>query len=109
ARAAARMPGLTGSPLEGQSVTRVPGLKVRMNATVALARRGSDKVRLDVLSEMLDPAGLREAFVIRSADGEDQPDEAAVLSTVASALKAVVELHRQRPDSPLGAIPAAVE
>src|SRR5207302_1853461 len=36
-----------------EALTRVPGLKVRYNATIALARRGSARVRLGMLGEML--------------------------------------------------------
>ena len=67
----------------------------------ALARRGSPKVRLDLLTEMLDPERLREVFVVQDADGKEEPNEALVVITVTGTLRAVADLHRKRPEMPL--------
>jgi hypothetical protein len=88
-----------------RAVSTRKGLKVQVNATIALARRGSPRVRLDLLEEMLDPERLSKLFVIRVSQRgkstEDQPDEAIVVQTIISALKALVPLHRKRPEMKL--------
>jgi hypothetical protein len=80
-----------------RSVTRKPGAEVRYNATVALARRGSNRVRLALLDEMLDEDGLKSTFRITSKDGKESADEAKVWLTMTSALRAVAELHHKNP------------
>jgi hypothetical protein len=77
------------------------GLEIRYNATAALARRGSEKARLDVLGEMLDEQAQLQNFRTKRKNGQDTPDEAAARNTVLTALKAVAELHRRRPDRDL--------
>ncbi len=87
----------------------VRALEVRYNAAVALARRGSDQVRLDLLGEMLDEGRLRASFLVRpEGGGPAQPDESAVRVTVVNALKAVAELHRRRPERDLSELVPAV-
>jgi hypothetical protein len=80
-----------------------------MNATIALARRGSATVRTDVLAEMLDESALQKAFVLREPTGQERPDEVAVLHTISTTLQAVVELHRQRPSLHMPEVRQAVE
>jgi hypothetical protein len=93
---------LEGNPAETRTVVKRPGFRVQVNATIALARRGSPKVRLGLLEEMLDPALLRERFVVEDRkSGKEQPDEAVVVTTLVNALKAVTELHRKRPEMDL--------
>jgi hypothetical protein len=92
-----------------EAITRVPGLKIRYNATVALARRGSDKVRLGVLQEMLDESLQGNNFVLKHKDGTEVPDEATVRDTLTAALQAVAELHRQKPQRDLSALYPAIE
>src|SRR5262249_41539129 len=70
-----------------------PGWDVRYNATVALARRGSPHVRLDVLAEMLDEQRQMRNFRHTLHDGRNVADEAAARRTVLNALKAVKEWH----------------
>jgi hypothetical protein len=82
-------------------VSKIPGLTIRFNATIALARRGSDKLRLGLLQEMLDPALLRERFRVTGADGKEVPVETLVAKTLEGALEAVAELHRKRPERDL--------
>jgi hypothetical protein len=94
---------------ESQARTKTPGLVVRYNATVALARRGSPKVNLGVLKDMLDESFLREQMVLTSPNGgPERPDDGAVAQTVFNALKAVAELHRLRPDKDLSEVREAV-
>lgn len=82
---------------EPRSVLKSPGLRVRFNAITALARRGSSKVRIDQLEEMLDDERLRGLCVVRRPDGNEQPDEAFVIQTQLAALRAIGELHKLRP------------
>ncbi len=111
-RLAERMERNTGST-KSQAMTTKKGFKVQANATIALARRGSPRVRLDLLEEMLDPERLSKLFVIRVSQRgkstEDQPDEAIVVQTVISALKALVQLHRKRPEMKLDRFVPLVE
>jgi hypothetical protein len=97
----AKNPGSTKS----RSVTTKKGFKVQANATIALARRGSPRVRLDLLEEMLDPERLRTLFVLRISQrgkgSEDRPDESLVVLTLTDALKALAQLHRKRPEMKL--------
>lgn len=79
-------------------VTTRPGFGVQANATVALARRGSPRVRLDVLCEMLDLEALGKLFIVRQRDGSEGPDEAKAAQTVLAALKATAELAKKRPE-----------
>jgi len=83
-------------------VDKFPGLTVRYNAAVALARRGSAKVRLGLLQEMLDESILREKFRISTPDGKDLPDEGLVQKTVEAGMQALIELHAKKPDLDLG-------
>jgi hypothetical protein len=94
----AKNPGSTQS----RAVTTRKGFKVQVNANVALARRGSPRVRKDLLAEMLDPERLRGVFVVRISQrgksSEERPDESMVEHTIIQALKALVPLHRKRPE-----------
>ena len=79
-----------------RSLVKKAGFRVQANATVALARMGSSKVRLGMLQTMLDEEELRGIFVVQSKkSSKEQPDEAVVIETMLNALKAVAELHRQ--------------
>jgi hypothetical protein len=71
-----------------QSLPSSPGWGVRYNATLVLARRGSAKTPLDVLSQMLDEDQQMRNFRVRLADGKDVADEYAARRTVLAALKA---------------------
>src|SRR5262249_39127086 len=100
---------LRDEPQQGEeALTRAPGLKIRYNATIALARRGSDKSRLGVLQEMLDVEHQRENFRVKRRDGQVVPDEPTVGLTVSTALQAVAELHRHRPARDLSQLESAV-
>jgi hypothetical protein len=78
-----------------------PGWEVRYNAALALARRGSDKVKdpavWDTLLEMLDEQQQLNNFRAQLRDGREVPDESAARVTVIGTLRAVTELHRKQP------------
>ncbi len=85
-----------------------PGWEIRYNATLALARRGSDKVkqRLDVFEEMLNEEQQLRNFTKLPADRHrpDEParrevvtDAAGAYTTVLTALKALVDCYHQNP------------
>jgi hypothetical protein len=90
-------------------VVENPGLLVRFNATVALARRGSRAVRLDRLEQMLDEDWLRQSLKLRSKSGPDRPNEPKVALVLVETLRAVVALHRLRPDLDYSRLRKAVE
>jgi len=92
-----------------ETITAVPGLKVRYNATVALARKGSAKTRLDVLAEMLDEDKQRENFRLKRDDGQEVADESTISITLVTALKAIVELRRRSPGRDLSSLAPALE
>jgi hypothetical protein len=86
-----------------------PELNVRLNATIALARRGSDKVHTGRLAEMLDENKLRSQFLRENITTEkSEPDEGVVVQTIMNALNAVDELHKKRPEKITSAIRTAV-
>jgi hypothetical protein len=98
------------NPEETRKLVKKPGFRVQANATVALARRGSPQVRLGLLQALLDEGELRGIFVLVSKKGgQEQPDEAMVIGTVINALKAVVELHRKRPEMDLSRLRPAID
>jgi hypothetical protein len=89
---------LVGDNPDGTTaLTRKPGRQVCYNATVALARRGSDKTRLDMLGEMLEGDQLREVFRLRKKDGSEVPEDDAVNQTVVIALETIAEMHNRNP------------
>ncbi|MFO0877641.1 MAG: hypothetical protein U0840_09820 [Gemmataceae bacterium] len=95
-----------------RALCKRPGFQVQVNANLALARRGSDRVRLVLLADQLDPALLRELFVRRltQRDGErEEPNEALVVVTLTSTLQALAELHRQRPTFDLAPLRERIE
>ncbi len=76
--------------------TRDPGAKIRYNAAVALAQRGSDRTPFALLKEMLDESEQQEQHrVRRRKDGREIADQATAQQTVLTALRAVAELHRK--------------
>jgi hypothetical protein len=72
----------------GDTMPSSPGWQIRYNATRALAHRGSARVPLDILAEMLDERQqLRNNVAIR--DGKRVVDEASAHIIVMGGLKAV--------------------
>jgi hypothetical protein len=94
---------------ETQSVIKKPGYQIQANATIALARRGSAKVPMGMLAEMLDLDVLRQRFVVRQKNGIEHPDENVVVETVLNTLRAVAELHRKAPQKDLARFQPAIE
>lgn len=89
-------------PSETRALCKRPGFRAQANATVALARRGSPRVRLGLLEEMLDPEVLGKRFVLKDKrTGKEEPQEELVAATLVNALKAVAELHKKRPEMEL--------
>lgn len=86
----------------------VTGREVRYNAVLALAHRGSPRIKedgvWDVLLEMLDEDEQLQNYTPRTGDGRAVPDETAARTTVLSALQAVQELHRKRPEVDLSGL-----
>jgi hypothetical protein len=92
-----------------QSFTKYPGLRVRYNATTALARRGSTLVNLAILKEMLDESTQKEYCRRKLPDGKELSDEATAVQTVLETLKTVAELHRRRPEINLSELRSVVD
>lgn len=90
-------------PPKSKEIEKKPGMIVRANATIALARRGSLKVRLGLLQDMLDEAGLSDTFVLEEPGGR-VPNKAKVELILTSTLKAVGELHRRTPTYDLSSL-----
>lgn len=91
------------------TVGRFAGRNIRYLAGVALARRGSDQVRLDLLEEMLDEDELVRCFQVRLNDGRTVPDGTLVFGTIENALKALVRLRERRPQLDLSSLRPAVQ
>jgi len=89
------------------------GWEVRYNATVALARRGSDKVKdegvWDNLTEMLDEEQQLRNFRRIATDGKEVSEAGSAHLTVITALQAVNELHKKRPEMDLSGLNPALE
>ncbi len=97
-----------------RAVSKRKGFQVQVNANQALARRGSPRVRLDLLAETLDPDVLREVFVVRQVtrgkeSPREEPDEALVVVTLTSSLRALAELRKARPELKLQKLAEKVE
>jgi len=71
-----------------------PGWEVRYTATRVLANRGSARLPLPVLCEMLDEQRQSRNFQAKLADGRVVPDEGAAAQEVVIALKAVGEWRK---------------
>lgn len=93
------------------------GFEIRYQAALALARQGSDRAsdRLDLLKEMLDEEQQLRSFRKRIVEGRVVPENEAPLDPVAartiveSALKAIVVLHKKRPDLDLSPLTPAID
>jgi hypothetical protein len=70
------------------------GWLIRYNAALALARRGSPRIPLDVLREMLDEEQQMRNFRATLKTGQEVADESAARRTVINALMGVVEWHK---------------
>jgi hypothetical protein len=77
----------------GEALPSAPGWEIRYTATRVLALRGSTKMPLDILCEMLDEDRQLRNFQVKLATGKTIADEAAAQQEVLIALKAVSEWH----------------
>jgi hypothetical protein len=86
------------------------GWEIKYTAVVALARRGSDRVKdhFDTLLDMLDESQQQANCKTKGRDGRDVVNDQAATSNVTTALKAVVELHRRRPEMDLTQLTPAI-
>jgi hypothetical protein len=88
----ARLP-TPSAPVEvpAESETRRVGREIRYNATLSLAVLGSEKVRLDLLRDMLDEDQQLKNFWVKLSNGKTVSDEAGARKAILNTLKAVVE------------------
>jgi hypothetical protein len=91
----------TDERIASNAVSKSPGLRIRFNASVALARRGSDKVRSEILKQMLNEDGLGENLTVILEDGKEVADRPLVAATIGTALGALDMFHVKRPDKDL--------
>jgi hypothetical protein len=90
--------------------TKTPGLRIRYNAAVALARRGSSRTPIDLLAEMLDESAQLEQHRLRfKKDGRETDDKPTAYDVVHTALAAVAELHRKNPRVNLAALDTPID
>jgi hypothetical protein len=98
---------------KGTSMVReAPGLFIRVNALLALCRRGSpllDEDHLKQIKGALDEDRLRRDMQLVDADGKEGPNEAKVGFTLVQTLKAIGKLHQQGPDRDLKVLLPAIE
>lgn len=101
------------APSEVTGPSSPPGFEVRYNAVIALARRGSDKIKddhaWDTLKEMLDENQQLRNFKHELPNKQKVSDPGAAHLTIITALKAIDELHRRRPDMDLSGLKPAVD
>lgn len=71
------------------------GWKVRYNANISLAVKGSDKVRLGLLREMLDEDQQLKNFEVTQKNGRVVSDEAGARQAIANTLRALVAWRKQ--------------
>jgi hypothetical protein len=105
-----RKPGAGAAPTPTGRASPA-GWEIRYNATVALARHGSDLVkdRFDVLDEMLDENQQLVNCRTVSKEGQEAFNQQAATGTVTNALKAIAELHRRKPDLDLTPLQPAID
>ncbi|HEX5270437.1 MAG TPA: hypothetical protein VFW33_08125, partial [Gemmataceae bacterium] len=95
---------------DARQLTKTPGLRIRYNAAVALARRGSGRTPIDLLGQMLDESEQLDQNRVRSRkDGHESADEATAYDVETTALQAVAELHRKNPNVNLAALDSAID
>jgi hypothetical protein len=74
-----------------------------------LARRGSTKVRLAMLKEMLDEPAQIQNFRRKQSDGKEVADEALARHTLVTTLQAIAALHRKAPQLDLTELRPAID
>lgn len=100
-------------PSEVTGPSSRPGFEVRYNAVIALARRGSDKIKdeqaWETFKEMLDEDQQLRNFKHELPDKQKVADPGAAHLTLITTLQAVTELHRRKPDMDLSDLKPAIE
>jgi hypothetical protein len=95
---------------DGRNVT---GREVRYNAVLALAHRGSPRIKddgvWDVLLDMLDENQQLANYTPRTGKARGVADETAARTTVISGLQAVQELHRKQSQLDLSGLKEPIE
>ena len=86
-----------------------PGRVPRVAKLLALAHRGSSKVRLGILQQMLDESFLRANFLLERPGGAQTPDEPMIYQTIQAALQALVQLHKRQPKLDLSGVTPALD
>jgi hypothetical protein len=94
---------------QSRVIAKRKGLLVQVNATLALARRGSDKVRMPLLVEMLDEPTLSSLFRLQAKNAPETPALDMVAETIENTLRAVVLLHQKRPGLDLSPLIPAIQ
>ena len=90
-----------------------PVAKCAYNAVLALAYRGSSRIKdegvWDVLLEMLDEGQQMQNYTPQTGNLRGVVDETAARTTVISGLQAAEELHRKQPQMDLSGLKASIE
>ena len=101
------------APTEVTGPSSPAGFEVRYNAVIALARRGSDRIKderaWETLQEMLDEDQQLRNFKHELPDKTKVADPGAAHATLITTLQAVAELHRLKPDMDLSTLTPAIE
>jgi hypothetical protein len=102
-----------GPPVVVTGPQSAPGWEVRYNASIALARRGSesiiqDRVK-DTLLEMLDEEQQMRNFRHTTKDGKDVSDAGEAQLTMITAMQALAEAHRRKPELDLSPFKPAMD
>jgi hypothetical protein len=92
-------PGWTSRPAAPVGEASGPGWKIRYDATIALARRGSDKTPIDTLEQMLDESKQRANFRVKQENGQEIVDEDGMSSMLDATLDAIAVFHEKRKDA----------
>ncbi len=87
-----------------------PGYIIRINAALALCRRGSHQIdkELGFLAELLDEQNL-DKHLRESKNGQEEPNRYKVQQTIVETLAALKTLHVARPDLDLSPLRPAIE
>lgn len=79
-----------------QEIITRPGFRIQVQATLALARRGSDKTRLELCQQCLDFESLKTICIVRDRTRDTQlPNETFIHNIAMNVLRALVHLHRK--------------
>jgi len=100
----------TGQPAAEEDPDRgTQAWEIRYQAAVALARRGSARVPLAMLRDMLDESQLLKTLRRKLKGGKEEANTADAHATLVNTLRAVVVLHHKDPARDLSSLYPAVE